>query len=158
MNNTFKSGEKMEFETKYHGNIEVNAEEVILFEKGIPGFEENKKFILLPLDKENPFLILQSLEEKELSFVVIEPFSFYPSYDFELSDSVVEKLQLNEKNDVLVVNLLSVKEPFEETTVNLQAPVIVNKHKKLGRQVILNDPNYTTRHLLKEHSSLREER
>ncbi|MFZ3590383.1 flagellar assembly protein FliW [Bacillus sp. DJP31] len=148
----------MNYETKYHGNIEVNETEIVVFENGLPGFEENKKFILLPLDTESPFLILQSLEERDLGFVVIEPFLTFPNYEFDLSESIVEKLQLEDKNDSIVFNILSIKEPFEQTTVNLQAPVIVNKNKRLGRQVILNDYKYNSRHLLNEYSSLREER
>lgn len=61
--------------TSIWGDIEVNEKEVYRFEKGIPGFEETTEFVLLDQD-EAPFYYLQSLQQKELSFVLVDPFIF----------------------------------------------------------------------------------
>lgn len=66
----------MNIKTKFLGSVEIKEEDIIKFEEGIPGFEGAKKFIILPLEKESPFAILQSIEQVEVGFVVAFPFLF----------------------------------------------------------------------------------
>jgi flagellar assembly factor FliW len=35
-----------------------------------------------------------------------------------------------------------------DITVNLQGPVVVNKNNRIGMQIVLNDPSFSTRHPL----------
>lgn len=135
----------MDIHTKYHGVIQVQEEEFIYFENGLPGFLDEKYFILLPLDKESPFLILQSKITSELGFAVVNPFLFFSHYEFELSANDKEALAITKEEEVDILTILTVKEPFSETTANLQAPIVVNKKKNLAKQIILND-TYKTRH------------
>ncbi|MFJ8246271.1 flagellar assembly protein FliW [Peribacillus asahii] len=137
----------MNISTKFHGEIEMNEEEIYTFESGIPGFLEKKQFGLLPLD-ETPFFVLQSLETPEVAFIMTNPFDVFPTYEVNLSDEVLVDLQIQSQQDVTVFTILSVRDPFEQTTVNLQAPIILNHMKKLGKQYIMKTDNYTTRHKL----------
>lgn len=134
--------------TKYLGEISIKTEDVFTFEKGIPGFLDETEFVMLPFGDDNPFYIMQSVKTPMLAFVVTEPFLFFPSYDFELDDSVVNQLQIASEKDVHIFTILTIGEPFSETTANLQAPVVLNVNKKLGKQVILSDERYTTKHRL----------
>lgn len=93
---------------------------------------------------------MQSVNTSTLAFVMVNPFSYYPNYDFNLDDSVVESLKIETPEDVLVYSILTVQDPFENTTVNLQAPVIINSKKNMGKQIILNNGEYLTRHKLVE--------
>lgn len=140
----------MEVQTKFHGVVELTEKDILSFESGIPGFPEEDKFSVLPLEEDGLFRILQSLKEPALAFVVVNPFHYFPEYDFTLEDQVVEKLRVESPDDVLVYSILSVREPFEETTVNLQAPIIINSRKALGKQVVLNNEKYKTRHKILE--------
>ncbi|MFC4323359.1 flagellar assembly protein FliW [Litchfieldia salsa] len=138
----------MKVNTKYHGEVEVAKEELITFEHGIPGFIDEKSFVLLPFSDDSLFLILQSINTASLGFVLTSPFTFFKEYDIELPEHIVDDLQIKTEQDVVIYSILTVQDPFEKTTANLQAPVIVNTAKNLGKQVILNDTNYTTRHQL----------
>lgn len=140
----------MEVQTKFHGVVELTEKDILSFESGIPGFPEEDKFSVLPIEEDGLFMILQSLKEPALAFVVVNPFHYFPEYDFTLEDKVVEKLRVESPDDVLVYSILSVREPFEETTVNLQAPIIINSRKALGKQVVLNNEKYKTRHKILE--------
>jgi flagellar assembly factor FliW len=40
----------VKMETKYIGTMEVEKERLIHFEKGIPAFESEQTFVLLPFD------------------------------------------------------------------------------------------------------------
>ncbi|MFD1706925.1 flagellar assembly protein FliW [Siminovitchia sediminis] len=137
----------MKIETKYHGSREIQAEDILKFESGIPGFPDEKEFVLLPLD--DSFLsVLQSVSTPEIGFVVTDPFSFFPEYDFQLSDSAVEQLKLEKPDDAVVYTILTIRDPFEKTTANLQAPVVINTKNSNAKQVILNDGKYKTKHPL----------
>ncbi|MGV2939773.1 flagellar assembly protein FliW [Mesobacillus sp. LC4] len=138
----------MKLNTKYHNEVEIREEEILHFEKGIPGFPDEMKFVILPLNEDGSFSVLQSVETTELAFVIASPFSFFQDYDFKLEDSVVEELELRSENDVTVYSILTVQDPFEKTTANLQAPVIINKTTNKAKQVILVDEKYKTKHNL----------
>ncbi|TCK05054.1 UNVERIFIED_ORG: flagellar assembly factor FliW [Anoxybacillus amylolyticus] len=137
----------MNIDTKYHGTVAVKEEDIIHFPHGLPGFADKKRFVLLPL-ADTPFVILQSVETPALGFVLIEPFSYFPTYEFELDEATVEQLNIESERDVAVYVILTVADPFHETTANLQAPVVINVHKRLGKQVILTNPPYQTKHRL----------
>jgi len=134
--------------TKYHGEKEIEEKEVLTFVRPIPGFPDEDKFIVLPLDEEGSFFALQSIQNEQLAFVISNPFLFFPDYDFTLENTVIDQLELASEKDVLVFTILTVQEPFEKTTANLQAPIIINQKKNLAKQVILNQTNYITKHLL----------
>jgi flagellar assembly factor FliW len=138
----------MKIDTKYHGEIEVADEELITFEHGIPGFIDEQSFVLLPFSEDSLFMILQSVKTAGLGFVLSNPFTFFKDYEIEIPEYVVDELQIKEEKDLFIYSILTVQDPFEKTTANLQAPVIINIVKKLGKQVILNDTEYKTRHQL----------
>lgn len=138
----------MKLKTRYHNEIEIKEEEILHFEKGIPGFPDETKFAILLLNEDGSFSVMQSTETVGLAFVIASPFSFFPGYDFKLEDSVVEELEIKSENDVIVYSILTVEEPFEKTTANLQAPVIINKTNNKAKQVILVDEKYKTKHNL----------
>lgn len=138
----------MKINTKYHGEIEVKSEDVVTFEHGIPGFGEEKQFVLLPLPENEWFHILQSVKTSQLGFVVTDPFLFFKEYDFELDQSSVESLGNPAEKEVQVLSILTVRESLNESTANLQAPIIINLANHKGKQVILTNSDYQTKHLI----------
>jgi flagellar assembly factor FliW len=137
----------MKIRTKYHGEIEINEKDIFHFEHGIPGFLDEKQFVLLPLE-DTPFVILQSIKTPELGFAMIDPFVYFPDYDIELDEQTVTQLELSSEKEVAVYVILTVADPFDNTTANLQAPIVLNYEKKLGKQVILTNTPYKTKHRL----------
>ncbi|WP_113930733.1 flagellar assembly protein FliW [Bacillus sp. P14.5] len=138
----------MKILTKYHGDINISQEDIWNFEGGIPGFLEEKQFVLLPLPQIDGFSVLQSIKTGELGFVVSDPFQFFTDYDFTISNSTLELLNLKEEKNVKVLSILTVKDPITETTANLQAPLILNTENYKGKQVILNETDYKTKHFI----------
>ncbi|WP_064093082.1 flagellar assembly protein FliW [Rossellomorea aquimaris] len=138
----------MKIDTKYHGEIEVNQEETLIFEQGIPGFIEEKRFIMLPLPENEWFQILQSTKTPQLGFVVTDPFIFLKEYDFVLEQGSVDLLENPSDKEVKVFSILNIKEPLHLSTANLQAPIIINLSNNKAKQVILNNTTYQTKHLI----------
>ncbi|NCU16697.1 flagellar assembly protein FliW [Pallidibacillus pasinlerensis] len=142
----------MNIQTKYFNEVTINKKDILHFEHGIPGFLEEKEFVILPLTEDNVYFVLQSVRTTELAFVVTNPFLFYKDYDFKLDEAIVEQLDIKQPTDVAVYSILTLQDPFEKTTANLQAPVIVNVKNNKAKQVILNDENYKTKHPLFKES------
>lgn len=138
----------MKLRTKYHGEIKIEQEEILKFPYGIPGFSDEKQFVILSFNQDTPFFILQSVQTEQLAFVMTIPFLFFPNYEFDLDDNTIQQLKIEKKQDVQVYSILTVQNPFEKTTANLQAPVVINRKEMLGKQVILSNTHYKTKHLL----------
>jgi flagellar assembly factor FliW len=136
----------MLIKTKYHGKIEIKKEDILTFEKGLPGFLEEKEYIVLPLSEDQSFSIMQSVSTEYLAFVIVNPFLYFQKYDFQLEDLVVEELGLKYEKEVQVYSILTIEDPFHKTTANLQAPIIINTTNHKAKQVIFNNGNYKTKH------------
>ena len=129
----------MNIETKFLGQVEIKEDEILTFEFGLPGFPELQKFVLLSLDADLPLAVLQSTDEAQVGFVVAYPFVFKKDYAFEISDEDKNDLQIDKEEDVVAYSIVTLKESFPESTLNLLAPVIINSTKKLGKQIVLQD-------------------
>lgn len=137
----------MQIDTKYFGQITIDSDNIIQFESGIPGFLDEKQFVLLPLE-ETPFWILQSVQTSQIAFVLSDPFVHFPTYEFKLTEEIQQKLQIKAEKEVAVFVILTVADPFSNTTANLKAPIIMNERTKLAKQIILQETTYQTKHLL----------
>ncbi|KAB2336788.1 flagellar assembly protein FliW [Cytobacillus depressus] len=138
----------MKINTRYHEEIEVNEEDKIYFDRGIPGFPQENEFVILPLGTNSPFSVLQSVNNEELGFVVAEPFSFYKEYVFDIEESVISQLSIQDKTDIQIYSIITLEDSLSTSTINLQAPVIINRKKNKGKQAILNTEIYHTKHRL----------
>ncbi|NGY83866.1 flagellar assembly protein FliW [Bacillus megaterium] len=140
----------MKISTSYHGDIEIDNQQTLTFNQGIPGFLEETEFVILPLPEAEAFQVLQSIQTKELAFIITDPFQFFLDYDFHLEPQEIEKLQLQQAEDAAVYVLLTMSDSMEKITANLQAPVIINTNQQLAKQVILMNTAYETKHRLFE--------
>ena len=129
-----------------YGPLEISEEEVVTFVHGIPGFESLTRFAIAAPEGVEPFRIMQSLEQPEISFILTSPYHFFPDYDFQLPEAVQEDLSIEKPDDIEVWNIVTVRGQIQDATVNLLAPIIVNRKKRIGRQAILNESGYQLRH------------
>lgn len=125
---------------------DTEAVQAILFERGLPGFQHLTKFAIEQSDPNVPLAVLQSLEEENVWFLIGDPFSFYQDYEFELSEEVENELKVEETGELTVWGIITYKGSILESTMNLQAPVVINHVKGIGKQVILNDSRFSIRH------------
>ncbi|MDF2635272.1 MAG: fliW [Pelosinus sp.] len=136
----------MKVKSTRFGEIEVSEQAILQFPHGIPGFIDEKVFAFLPYDVDSPFAFLQSVNEPDLTFMIMEPFSFFPDYDFELDNSIVKALGFSDKNPPQIFNIIRMTEKLEEMTANLLAPIIVNWQNRKAMQYVLDKTSYNVRH------------
>lgn len=131
--------------TKYLGAIEINEDKIIYFQAGLPGFTDEKQFIIIDLPENDVIKILQSVTTADLAFIITNPHHFHKEYEFKLDESTIEALKIKEEQDVAIFSIMTLKDPFKNSTINLQAPIVINSRAKLGKQYILNETDYAMR-------------
>ncbi|MDQ0660000.1 flagellar assembly protein FliW [Paenibacillus sp. W2I17] len=135
----------IKIQTSMWGEVEVQDEDVYQFPKGLPGFDEETEFALVPWE-ETPFSYLQSTREPGLAFLLVNPFTFVPDYCFELGEVDKEELEIIEQ--VSVYSMVTIHSQANKSTMNLLAPVVLNPEQHVGKQVVLHQSSYDTRHLI----------
>ena len=131
------------------GELEIEEQDVVRFADGIPAFEDEHEFVVLPYEEGTPYMFLQSMTTPELAFLMTDPFVFFPDYSFELDDENMDKLEIKTMDDVLVCTLISIpRSGVADMTTNLLAPVVINRHTMQAKQIVLEKTQYTTKHRL----------
>jgi len=132
----------MELISPIHGKIIYEKNEIIYFEKGLPGFSDLKKYVIKQVEEESPFSILQSIEDKEIGFIIISPFFIKDNYEIEISDEIIKNLKLEGSDEALLYSIVTLNSKIEEITANLKAPLVINIKNKKGEQYILDKEMY----------------
>lgn len=114
----------------------------ILFEKGIPGFEDYKYFNVNVIKDNEKFYSIVSKEDDNIGFISISPFDIKKDYEIDLDDEFVNELDIKSEKDVLVLCLITLGKTLKDSTANLKAPIIINIKNNRGRQLILQDDKY----------------
>lgn len=133
------------------GELSVGEEHIIRFSRGILGFEEVTEYILFDID--DSFSYLQSVENAELAFIVMNPFIRFPDYEFKLSDESIAELGISSDKGIAVRCIVTWNSDPSRTTVNLLAPLVFNIEDQTARQIVLQDSVYQTRHSLPQTES-----
>lgn len=131
---------------------DINEDIVFTFNKGILGFEQYTKFFFIKHD--DSFYLLQSVENEELAFIVTNPFIFYTEYEFSLSMQDREELRISDQSEVGVCTIVTWGDQLTQITTNLVAPLVLNMKERLGKQVVLVNSSYATKHPLLKNKSL----
>lgn len=134
----------MEVLTKTNGVVQVQDDKILTFEEGLFGFEDYKKFALIDSEYE-PFIWLQSIENQNLAFLIIDPFLVCSSYEADIDDSSLVKIGVTKPEDVVIMTIVTVPQDGSAITANFQGPLVINKQNKKCLQVILTDNRWTTK-------------
>ena len=135
-----------QIKTKRFGTIEANEEHFIHMRDGIIGMPSLKKFILVECPTYPLMLWLQSCEDEDIAFPVVEPYFFKSNYQVKMTAADKLCLQLAETDRVKHFSILTIPEEAEDMTINLKAPIVVNLSKASGAQVVLQDKELEVRH------------
>ena len=132
----------MLLKTRLFGEIKVNDEEVIHFTKPILGFDDCRQYLLMENESIFPTFWLQSINDPNLAFPVISPFSVNENYSINLQALDLEDIRLKSVDDALVLTLMVVPQTISSIRTNLRAPIIYNPEEKVAKQLILYDEKY----------------
>ena len=127
--------------------MEIPEEEILNFPNGILAFEEFSRFVLLTEKDESVFHWLQSLDDPQLAFLVVDSADVMSDYQPALLSSEVNAVfgSTDEENlKLYCICTIPANHP-EKMTINLQGPLVIDMGKKLGGQFISNDESHQVR-------------
>jgi flagellar assembly factor FliW len=126
------------------GHHDVPVDRVLHFPDGLIGFAGTRRFALLDAGRsESPFRCLVSLEEPDLGFVVCDPCALWPGY----ADAIPPPAGAVAA-DLAVLALVTVPADAADMTANLLAPLVIDCRSRTGRQLVLDNGRWSTRHHL----------
>ncbi|MDR0528460.1 MAG: flagellar assembly protein FliW [Zoogloeaceae bacterium] len=141
----------MKFDTFLFGSVDVNPDQILEFPKGLVSFENNKRFMLIHETGPGEYPVsftLQSLDDKNLAFQIIDPEALGFTYELELSDEESQLLKFEKAEEIAVLLVLFKQENSGSTAgfgANLRAPLLINTNSRRGLQKLLPKlrPNMT---------------
>lgn len=126
-------------------NLVYSEDDTISFPSGIPGFENQKEFVIVHIAEFAPFEWLVSTDGSGLRFAIINPMIFRPDYAPNIIKQQLEDLEIKKPQDILLYVIVTIQPNPVESTANLIGPIIINKTKRTGKQIIIDDDKYTTK-------------
>lgn len=127
--------------TTRFGQVQIQAEDIINFPEGLLGFNDLRRFVLLDDPNDDIFAWLQSCEEADIAFPVLEPELFAPHYKAHLTKSDSESIKIEAGQSPRFFSIITIPEDPTQMTANLKAPIAVNVKLKTARQCVLQDNN-----------------
>jgi flagellar assembly factor FliW len=117
---------------------------------GLIGLPEVTNLEIAQRTESWPFVTLVSSDPDGMQFLAIEAHDIAADYVLELNDLDAESLGLNDPMDAQILNIVTIHshDPYY-VTANLVGPVVINRHTREARQVIvMNSDRYSTHHVL----------
>jgi len=135
----------MKVDTKAFGLVEVDERQKISFPEGLYGFEDYIDYVLMDAEHQ-PFFWLQSVKDKDIAFILINPFLFRPDYELNIPNEDLEDIGIKSPDKALIFTIVTIPPDGSAMTANLQGPLVINRENMTGKQAILSDVRWNTRH------------
>lgn len=130
---------KINIKTRDFGEITVKEEDTINFICGMYGFDDYRSYVLLKDGPEDDIMFLQSLDNAELSFVLIDPYTIFRGYEPSLTVDDLTELGAKNEEELKYLVVAIIKENIRESVVNLKSPIAINPEIRAAKQVILQN-------------------
>lgn len=133
----------MIIQTSRFGPIEIDEQKTLCFERGLLGFPQYQRYVLIQQDADSTFYWLQCVDAADLAFVVTDPLLFVPDYSVPIREETRTELGLGDSDAQMLVIVNKVDNCL---TANLQGPLIIHAETRHGLQVVISEKKYHTRH------------
>ncbi|TAM59496.1 flagellar assembly protein FliW [bacterium] len=127
------------------GEATYADDDVIEFPWGLPGFADHRRFLVLALDEQAPYLWLQSLDDPKVALPIVDPWQIFADYRPALPYYARVALDLVNPADFAIYCVVVCTAGAEDLTINLLAPVVINHKARRARQVMLEGSPYSVR-------------
>jgi flagellar assembly factor FliW len=140
----------VDINTRQFGLVSIDETKIITFPKGIPGFPDRKKFIILVHDEIHPFYSFQSVDDSDLAFIIMDPFLFKADYVVDAEPSMKEmNWSADEIDEMFIYVIINTTDPEPRNlTANLLGPLLINIKRGEAVQMIVSDMGYSNKYLI----------
>ena len=137
--------EMLRLESVLLGPLEIRSDTVITFPAGLPGFTAMRSFALVDTQRDE-LVWLQSVDDPELAFLLADPFTVVPGFEVDIPAPDLAAISGSGARDALLVLVVVQLEGGVPVAANLQSPMIIDRERRQGRQVVLPDSDYSMHH------------
>jgi len=130
-------------DTSRFGQLVVNPDRLIVFAEGILGFPLQHEYALIQTGEGSGFYWLQSVDTRDLAFVVCDPRLFVADYEVPVKGEDLECIGMSDHQNGQV--FVIVNKVGDQLTGNFQGPLVVNVANRKARQLVLTDKRHATR-------------
>ena len=116
--------------------VALQDQVIFEFDKGLPAFENSRRFIFILDEKVAPFVVMQAVDDASLSFVCVDPFTVKEHFEIKISEAVEERMDIQDNAEILILSFVTVSPEMTETTANLLGPIVLNMRNNKASQVI----------------------
>ena len=146
MSVSMASAELVALHSNLLGRLEIRADTVISFPAGLPGFVALRNFALVETQRED-LVWLQSVDDADVTFLLADPFAAVTGFEVEIPTADLATLGSSSgSEESLLVLAVAQLEGGRPTTANLQSPIVIDRERRVGRQVVLPDSRYGMHH------------
>jgi flagellar assembly factor FliW len=138
----------MKYLTSRFGQIAFEEKEILFLPKGVLGYSQLSKYVIIEKDEYEPFKWLQSVEESDIAFVIVDPTFFFPDYKLELHEKELEELNFQQMKELMPYVIVTVPSDTSQTSADLLGPLVINFKKRIAKQVVMPNSPYTTKHYI----------
>jgi flagellar assembly factor FliW len=138
----------MKFITTKFGEIDFKEKEVIILPKGVLGFSQLTRYVMLERKEFAPFKWLQSVEDPNVAFLITDPLHFFPNYKLEINEKELEELNYTNSRDLVTYVIITVPQDVTQASADLLGPLVMNPKNRLAKQAVMPVSPYTTKHYL----------
>ena len=131
------------------GLIEYEPANLLHFPAGLIGLPTLHNFIVIPPKKQGPLFWIQCVDDPDFAFVLTDPTNFFLNYKVEPDDSERSTLKIEKEDDCFCLSVVTIP-PDQKITVSLAAPILYAPKSNRAIQVILDNPDYSTKTPLPE--------
>lgn len=132
--------------TKFFGEMEIKDKDIIYFHDGMLGLEDLKRYVIIDADDLGKLKCMQSVDEKDIAFIIINPWDIFKDYEVDIDDVELQYFKDKDIKSMFIYTVLTIKD--KTVTSNLLGPVVINTSTHLGKQIVLYKSSYTTKHIV----------
>lgn len=131
---------------RHVGRVSYSADDVVLFPQGLLGYLKFKKYLFVKAESFLPLVWMISVEAPNVSAVLADPMRFCPDYAPNISKRDLNELLVENPQSLEMYSIVTMNQDPLIATANLSGPILVNQAQKVGKQLVLLDDRYSTKH------------
>jgi len=135
----------MEIHHRQLGVISYNEDDVITFPLGLLGFLKFKRYLLLQKESD-PVVWMVSADNPDLAFPLLDPKRFCPDYNPNITKRDLNEISAENPQSLEMYSIVTIQQDARSATANLSGPILVNRERRTGKQLVLLDDRYSTKH------------
>ena len=138
----------MKYPTNRFGEIVFEEKDILFLPKGILGFSQLSKYVIIEKDEYEPFKWLQSVEDSSIAFVIVDPALFFPNFKLEVNEQELDELNFQQTKELITYVVVTLSPDASQISANLLGPVVINSKRRVAKQVVMPNSPYTTKHYI----------